>query len=88
MPLLYPVFDQRMKDTTTDVDCYFNYIIGLPQKDGNDMPLYDYDYEQIIFDSLVAQNNNKHLWIKKATGLMSHKLNLLFLLSINYYYKS
>ena len=23
----------------------------------------------MIFDSLVTQNSNKHLWIKKATGL-------------------
>jgi hypothetical protein len=28
-----------------------------------------YDYEEIIFDSSVTQNGNKHLWIKKATGL-------------------
>jgi hypothetical protein len=53
-------------------DCCFNHIIGLPQKDGNDKLLYD--YEEIIFDSLVTQNGNasyanKHLWIKKATGL-------------------
>jgi hypothetical protein len=54
------------------------YIIGLPQKDGIDKPLYI--YEKIIFDSLIISNydarngnanpnNNKHLWIKKATGL-------------------
>jgi hypothetical protein len=30
-----------------------------------DKPLYD--YEEIIFDALVTQNGNKHLWIKKAT---------------------
>jgi hypothetical protein len=45
----------------------FNHIIGLPQKDENDKP--PYDYERIIFDSLVTSNGNKHLWIKKATGL-------------------
>ena len=43
--------------------CCLNHIIGLPQKDGNDKPMYD--YEQILFDSLA----NKHVWIKKATGL-------------------
>lgn len=38
---------------------------GLPQKDGDGKPLYD--YQQIIFDSL--DGGSKHLWIKKATGL-------------------
>ncbi len=38
----------------------YNHIIGLSQKDGNDKPLYD--YQQIIFDSLVSQTGNKHLW--------------------------
>src|SRR5918911_3216592 len=57
----------KLEDIRTDGDCCFNHIIGLPQKNGDEKPLYD--YEQIIFDFLVAQNNNKHLWIKKATGL-------------------
>ncbi len=57
----------KQEDIRTDGDCCFNHIIGLPQKDGNDKPLYD--YEEIIFDSLVTQSGNKHLWIKKATGL-------------------
>ena len=26
-------------------------------------------FNHIIFDCLVTQNGNKHLWIKKATGL-------------------
>ena len=54
------------------------YIIGLPTKENKDKPLYD--YEKIIFDSLssshiisnnvtTGRNYNKHLWIKKATGL-------------------
>ena len=51
----------------TDGDCSFNHIIGLPQKDGDDKPLFD--YERIIFDALVTDSSNKHLWIKKATGL-------------------
>ena len=37
---------------------------ALSQKDGNNKPLYD--HEQIIFNSLVAHNGNKYLWIKKA----------------------
>jgi hypothetical protein len=48
----------------------------LPQKDGNDKPLYD--YEQLIFDSLVNPNGNKHLLIKKATGLGVSEFMLRF----------
>ena len=46
----------KQEDIRTDGDCCFNHIIGLPQKDGDDKPLYD--YEQIIFDSLVTRNSN------------------------------
>ena len=42
----------------------FNTEIGLPQKNGQSYPLFD--YEQLLFDIL---QNNKHVWIKKATGL-------------------
>jgi hypothetical protein len=67
------IWDQqqhKFEDTRTKGDCCFNHILGLPQKDAVDKPLYD--YEKIIFDSLVTQNGNanKHLWIKKATGLV------------------
>ncbi|MFL6413201.1 MAG: DEAD/DEAH box helicase family protein [Nitrososphaeraceae archaeon] len=58
-------------------DCCFNHIIGLPQKDGTDKPLYD--YQQIIYDSLVAQTGSKHLWIKKATGLGISEFMLRFM---------
>jgi hypothetical protein len=65
----------KLEDIRTDGDCCFNHIIGLPQKDGDDKPLYD--YEQIIFDSLNA--DNKHLWIKKATGLGVSEFTLRFM---------
>lgn len=42
----------------------FNHAIGLPQKEDRPMPLFD--YEHLVFNAL---QNNKHLWIKKATGL-------------------
>ncbi|HJT49857.1 MAG TPA: hypothetical protein VJ729_16880 [Nitrososphaeraceae archaeon] len=66
---------RKQEDINTDGDCCFNHIIGLPQKDGEDKPLYD--YEQIIFDSL--HGNNKHLWIKKATGLGVSEFMLRFM---------
>jgi hypothetical protein len=42
----------------------FNHAIGLPEKNGQAFPLFD--YEQMLFDTL---QNHKHVWIKKATGL-------------------
>jgi hypothetical protein len=65
----------KQEDVRTDGDCCFNHIIGLPQKDGDDKPLYD--YEQIIFNSL--DGSNKHLWIKKATGLGISEFMLRFM---------
>ena len=42
----------------------FNHAIGLPKKDGVAYPLFD--YEQMLYDTLES---NKHVWIKKSTGL-------------------
>jgi hypothetical protein len=70
----------KQENIRTDGDCCMNHIISLPQKDGVDKPLFD--YEQIIFDSLVTHNgtaNNKHLWIKKATGLGASEFMLRFM---------
>jgi hypothetical protein len=67
----------KLEDIKTNGDCCFNHIIGLPQKDGFDKPLYD--YEGIIFDSLVNRDANKHLWIKKATGLGISEFMLRFM---------
>ena len=75
--LIWDVQEHKQEDVITNGLCCFNHIIGLPQKDGNDKPLYD--YEQIIFDSLVTQNSNKHLWIKKATGLGISEFMLRFM---------
>jgi hypothetical protein len=67
----------KQEDIGTKGNCCFNHIIGLPQKDGDDKPLYD--YEEIIFDSLVTHNGSKHLWIKKATGLGISEFMLRFM---------
>jgi hypothetical protein len=74
---LWNIEEHRLEDIRTDGDCCFNHIIGLPQKDGNDKPLYD--YQEIIFNYLVAHNGNKHLWIKKATGLGISEFMLRFM---------
>lgn len=49
---------------TTSAQTDFNHTIGLPTKNGQTFPLFD--YEKLLFDTL---QNNKHLWTKKATGL-------------------
>src|ERR687887_12118 len=73
----------KHEDVRTNGDCCFNHIIGLPEKDGIDKPLFD--YERIIFDSLVTHygntlsHGNKHLWIKKATGLGISEFMLRFI---------
>jgi hypothetical protein len=69
--------EHKQQDIRTDGDCCFNHIIGLPQKDGNDKPLYD--YEEIIYDSLIGNGSSKHLWIKKATGLGASEFMLRFM---------
>jgi hypothetical protein len=75
------VEEHKLQDVRTDGDCCFNHIVGLPQKDGVDKPLYG--YEGIIFDSLVTRagntNYSKYLWIKKATGLGISEFMLRFM---------
>jgi hypothetical protein len=42
----------------------------LPVKDKKEHPLYD--YEKILFDTLMSFDGSfidKHLWVKKSTGL-------------------
>ena len=56
----------------TNGNCCFNHVVGLPQKDKREYPLFD--YEKILYDTLMNSGNeldfkDKHLWVKKATGL-------------------
>ena len=59
----------------TNGQCCFNHVVGLPQKDKKEYPLFD--YEKIIYDELMSSTRankitdfkDKHLWVKKATGL-------------------
>jgi len=74
--LIWNVEEHKQEDIRTNGDCCFNHIIGLPQKHGEDKPLYD--YEQLIFDALVS-NNSRHIWIKKATGLGISEFILRFM---------
>jgi hypothetical protein len=73
------IWDQRLhkqEDIKTKGDCCFNHIIGLPRKDSVEKPLFD--YQKLLYDSLLSPQftnpsgytfKEKHLWVKKATGL-------------------
>jgi hypothetical protein len=74
---IWDIQEHKLEDIRASGDCCFNHIIRLPQRNGIDKPLYD--YEKIIFDCLVTQNDNKHLWIKKATGLGISEFMLRFM---------
>jgi hypothetical protein len=81
---IWNVKEHKLEDIKTKGDCCFNHIIGLPKKNGTDKPLYDYEkiIFDSLSSSIIISNNvtptptpttsrnyNKHLWIKKATGL-------------------
>jgi hypothetical protein len=53
---IWNIEKHKREEIRTNGDYCFNHIIGLPQKDGNDKPLYD--YQKMIFDSLVTENDN------------------------------
>jgi hypothetical protein len=66
----------KQEDIKTKGDCCFNHIIGLPRKDGVEKSIFD--YEKLLYDFLLipefynhSKHNfkDKHLWVKKATGL-------------------
>jgi len=44
--------ERKLEDTATMGSCCFNHIIGLPQKDGADKPLYD--YQRMIFEFMTS----------------------------------
>jgi hypothetical protein len=53
---------------------YFNHVIGLPEKNGQPKPMFD--YEQSLFNEL---QNHKFLWIKKVTELGVTEFMLRFM---------
>ena len=82
----------RSKDSATHGACCFNHIIGLPKKDGKRKPMFD--YEAMLYKALLQPgylNNSsgpgnilhafkeKHLWVKKATGLGVTEFMLRFM---------
>jgi hypothetical protein len=73
---IWNIAEHKQEDIKTDGNCCFNHIIGLPTKEGMGKAIFD--YEKILYDCLLDnQDSNiinhtfkqKHLWVKKATGL-------------------
>ena len=48
---IWNIEEHKQEDIRTNGDCCFNHVIGLPNKDGINKPLYD--YEKMIFDCLT-----------------------------------
>ena len=73
------IWDQQQhkkEDIETKGDCCFNHIIGLPRKEREEKPIFD--YQKLLYDNLLIPNINnplhhdfkhKHLWVRNATGL-------------------
>jgi hypothetical protein len=54
--------------------CCFNQIIGLPEKNNKTYPIFDYELD--VIDKI---ENNRNIWIKKASGIGATTLLLRYL---------
>ena len=83
---IWDIQRHKQEDKKTNGLCCFNHIIGLPVKDNEEKPLFD--YEKLIFEFL---EDHKHLCIKKAsTPIDSPVFDLTFInfivsITIDYY---
>jgi hypothetical protein len=73
---IWDIEEHKLEDLRTKGDCCFNHIIGLPTKEGLEKPIFD--YQELLYEALLSRDfcnplnhgfKDKHLWIKKATGL-------------------
>jgi hypothetical protein len=73
---IWNIDEHKLEDIRTKGECCFNHIIGLPAKDGLEKPIFD--YQELLYEALLSPDfynplnhsfKDKHLWIKKATGL-------------------
>jgi Terminase large subunit, T4likevirus-type, N-terminal len=58
----------------TNGNCCFNHIISLPTKNGKEYPIFDYE-----LDVINKIENNRNIWIKKASGIGATELILRYL---------
>jgi hypothetical protein len=72
---IWDIIEHKQQYALTKGNCCFNHIIGLAQKSGISMPLFD--YEKLLYDALIIDTDNvyldtkkqKHLWLLKTTGI-------------------
>jgi hypothetical protein len=73
---IWNIEEHKQEDVRTKGECCFNHIIGLPTKEGLEKPIFD--YQEVLYEALLSPDfynplkhdfKDKHLWIKKATGL-------------------
>jgi hypothetical protein len=73
---IWNIEEHKLEDVRTKGECCFNHIIGLPTKEGLEKPIFD--YQELLYEALLSPHfcnplnhsfKDKHLWIKKATGL-------------------
>ena len=73
---IWDLEEHKLEDIKTEGKCCFNHIIGLPTKNGEEKPLFD--YEELLYHSLLNNDHSnilrhtfkhKHLWVKKSAGL-------------------
>jgi hypothetical protein len=74
---IWDIEEHKQEDIRTKAECCFNHIIGLPIKEGLQKPIFD--YQGLLYEALLSPDfynplnhvfKDKHLWIKKATGLV------------------
>ena len=56
---IWNIEDHKQEDIRTNGDCCFNHIIGLPTKEGEEKPLFD--YEKILYDALLDNDDSNIL---------------------------
>jgi hypothetical protein len=61
-------------DKVVWANCCFNHIIGLPVKNDNEYPLFDYE-----LDVIKAIEENRNVFIKKSRGLGITELIIRYL---------
>jgi hypothetical protein len=73
---IWNIEEHKLEDIRTKGECCFNHIIALPKKEGLEKPIFD--YQELLYKALFSPDfcnplnhdfKDKHLWIKKATGL-------------------
>ena len=57
-------------DILANGDCCFNHVIGLPKKNGQDQPFFDYENRYLMY-----LQQHKHIWIKKSNRSWYHRVH-------------